>query len=163
MLKVAAALAVRAASSAVDHSSSVLARPKTWLDVRPRSWSTPGMVCPRRSRRGAAGVSRRATVSALCARPRALAESFCAAGIGRSRTFRGQRAMGARGPRRRSCGSVCRGPRAAGQESTAARRAARVRASGGPRVGSRCTLRLLGGLRRQSRSRFAFAGSQQGR
>jgi hypothetical protein len=31
--------AVRAASSAVDHPSSFLVNPHTWLGVNPRSWS----------------------------------------------------------------------------------------------------------------------------
>jgi hypothetical protein len=57
--------AVNAASTAADHSSSVLVNPQTWLGVRPRSRSTAGMACGHRWPRGAVAAPGLGAASAL--------------------------------------------------------------------------------------------------
>jgi hypothetical protein len=57
-------VAVKAASSAADQSSSVLVRPHTWLEVKPRSQSRPKMAGGCTARRGAFAASRQVAASA---------------------------------------------------------------------------------------------------
>jgi hypothetical protein len=102
-------VAVRATSSCLDHSPSVLVRPQTWLGVSPRSRTTlrngrpaeiPSRSCCRTSAgsRSCAFARFRVRARSLCARRHVaqLQPSF----------HRGVVPCGACGPRRRPSGSV---------------------------------------------------------